>query len=159
MYHPVLCSLLAVRCTESTLSDTAFPYWPKKDRKLKRRHPMLIAELRALHADVICLQASPLRPALFLDACSVWVLKVAATRLTRWIRIGSTEHVKRVAFGRCTCTMRPHTVMCCEWSVASGPRVHGHAADLSFAQQPSAWSCNNCPAACLSRRATSTLAF
>jgi mRNA deadenylase 3'-5' endonuclease subunit Ccr4 len=44
---------------ESTLSDTAFPYWPKKERKLKHRHPVLIAELRALHADVICLQANP----------------------------------------------------------------------------------------------------
>ena len=53
---------LVWRGAESTLSDTAFPYWPKKERKLKHRHPVLVAELRALHADVICLQASSSAP-------------------------------------------------------------------------------------------------
>ena len=41
---------------DSTLADAAYPYWAKKDRKLKKRHPVLMAELRDLHADVICLQ-------------------------------------------------------------------------------------------------------
>lgn len=59
-------SAVCLPCAESTLSDKAYPYWPKKERKLKKRHPMLMAELRDLHADVMCLQVrlfSPLRGA------------------------------------------------------------------------------------------------
>lgn len=41
---------------ESTISDSAFPYWQKKERKAKRRHPQLLAELQSLAASVLCLQ-------------------------------------------------------------------------------------------------------
>lgn len=41
---------------ESTLSDSAYPYWQKKDRKAKRWQPQLLAELQTLSASVLCLQ-------------------------------------------------------------------------------------------------------
>ena len=55
-------SAVCLSCVESTLSDDAYPYWPKKERKLKKRHPVLMAELRDLHADVMCLQARLVSP-------------------------------------------------------------------------------------------------
>jgi mRNA deadenylase 3'-5' endonuclease subunit Ccr4 len=41
---------------ESTLSDSAYPYWQKKDRKPKRWQQQLLLELRTLAASVLCLQ-------------------------------------------------------------------------------------------------------
>lgn len=41
---------------ESTLSDSAYPYWQKKDRKPKRWQQQLQVELQTLAASVLCLQ-------------------------------------------------------------------------------------------------------
>jgi CCR4-NOT transcription complex subunit 6 len=41
---------------ESTLADSAYPYWQKKDRKPKRWQQQLLLELRTLAASVLCLQ-------------------------------------------------------------------------------------------------------
>ena len=44
------------RFAESTLSDSAYPYWQKKDRKPKRWQQQLQVELQTLAASMLCLQ-------------------------------------------------------------------------------------------------------
>ncbi len=62
VYFADRAQLVLLTCTvacyiaESSISDSAFPYWQKKDRKAKRRHPQLLAELQTLAASVVCLQ-------------------------------------------------------------------------------------------------------
>jgi hypothetical protein len=41
---------------ESTLLESAYPYWQKKDRKPKRWQQQLQVELQTLAASVLCLQ-------------------------------------------------------------------------------------------------------
>lgn len=43
--------------SDNAVTDQVFAHWKKKDRKSKARYPQLLAELQAMAASVVCLQA------------------------------------------------------------------------------------------------------
>ncbi len=43
--------IIAAHSAESSITDAMYPYWQKKDRKAKRRHPQLLAELQVTPRD------------------------------------------------------------------------------------------------------------